>query len=268
MFKALYSKELRERKWSLIAYCGISTAFLLMYIALFPSIQKEAANYTKLFESMPKAISDVFSVSTQSFMHVESFLSMELFTITWPILLVLLAISRAGGSISGEIERGSMGLLLSLPVSRMKLLGAKFAAGITSIVIFSAVTILLAIPLATLLNVHTEVNRFLLMFVDGILFGLAVYAVFFLLATLFSERSKLYFLGGGLVLGMYTLNIVSALRPGLQSLRYASLFYYFDAAKPLIQGTLPLTSVATFIVISFAATGLAFAVFNRRDIAV
>ena len=268
MLRSLISKELRDRKWSLLAYTMISVMFMVMYIGLFPSIKKESANYTQLFESMPKALSETFDIQASSFLHLESFLSIELFSITWPLLAALLAISRAGSSVTGEMEQGSMGMLLSLPVSRRQLLKAKVAAGALSIEAFVLASTLLAIPLAAAFGQDFIVSRYFLLALYGSLYALSIYAISLVIACAVSERSKVYFaLGGGLVI-MYTLNIISGLRSNLEWLQYASIFHYFNASDPLSRGQVSWASLAVFTGLIMSGGLTAFYQFQKRDIVV
>ncbi len=268
MLAKLVQKELRDKKWSLLAYSFISISFMIMYIALFPSIKSEAANYEQLFESMPKALSETFDIQAASFTQLESFLAIELFSITWPLLMALLALSRAGSSITGEIEKGSMGTLLSLPISRSRILLSKIIAGGVSIGAFAAVTVLAAIPLSAVFSINIHASRFFVLTGLGILYGLTVFAITSLIATLSSERSHVYFAIGGLLAVMYTLNIISNLRDSLNWLQYASIFHYFNATAALAQSAINTVSLAVFIASTCILLGLAFLRFRKRDIVV
>jgi ABC-2 type transport system permease protein len=268
MRKALIIKELRDRKLSLFTYIVISIGFIVMYTALFPSIQKEAESYTKLFESMPEAFAELAGITNASFNTLENFLAIELFSITWPLLLILLALSRAGSSVSGEVEKGSMGLLLSMPISRTKVITSKYAAGLLSVFLFTALSTLIIIPIASLFNYSVHADRIALLALSGLLFGSAIYSFAFLISVLFSERSKTYFVAAGAIIASYVLNIVGSLKESLHPLQSISIFNYFDATNAIVNGTISTAAIVVCLVVTAASTALAVVIFTKRDIQV
>lgn len=268
MSKALIVKEIRDKKLSLLTYIVISLGFVVMYSALFPSIQKEAESYTKLFESMPKAFAELAGITNASFNTLENFLAIELFSITWPLLLILLALSRAGSSVSGEVEKGSMGLLLSLPISRTKVIMSKYIAGLLSVFLFTAFSTLIIIPIASLFNYSVHADRIVLLALSGLLFGSALYSFAFLISVLFSERSKTYFVAAGAIIASYVLNIVGSLKESLHPLQSISIFNYFDATSAIVNGTINGTAIIVCLIIAMLSTALAIIIFSKRDIQV
>jgi len=264
---SVFISELKNRKINLIAYCVIGLALLWIYIALFPSIKDSSAQLDKLIQSYPKEFFRALGIQDLSFDTIEKFMSMELFTFEWPILAIVFALSRAGGALAGEIEKGTMGLYLSLPVSRLRLFMAKYAAGIVSFAVLIVFTIVSAIPMAALYNIPINVMLIMKLSLLSFLFMWAIFAVAIFLSALSSERSKVYMLMGGGLLLMYAANVIAALKTNLSWLHNLSIFNYYNAQDVLAKGDLKVSFVLVFvaIIILFSAAGAL--AFSKRDVA-
>lgn len=264
----MFKKELWDRKNSLIAYCLIGLALLWLYTAIFPSIKASSEQLEKLFQAYPKSLYQALGIEELSFNTIEKFLSVELFSFMWPILAIILAISRAGGSIVGEIEKGTMGLYLSLPISRLKIFLTKLAAGATNSMIFVAVTILTILPMGLVYGQKVSAAIVFKLAFVSLLFMLAVFVVTACLSAIFSERSKVYMIMGGCLLLMYAANVVASLKPTLKWLQNFSVFYYYSPQDTLTKAQLNITYVIGFIIVIAAAAIIGSIIFNRRDISV
>lgn len=262
-------REIRDRKTSLIAYCTVGIALVWLYVALFPSIQASSSQFEKLFQSYPKGFYQALGIQELSFNTVEKFLSIELFSFMWPILAILFALSRAGGTLAGEIERGTMGLYLSLPISRLKIYFSKYAGILLAIALFIVITIASILPITALYNTTASAAVILRLSLLSMLFMWTIYAMGMFFSALFSERSKVYMVAGGVILIMYAANVVASLKPGLRWIHKGSLFYYYNAQDTLSGGRpLRLSSLLVFIGSIVMFTALGAWLFSKRDITV
>ena len=113
-------RELQDRKWSLLAFSLGSLLMLWMYAATFRSSQASSAQLQDLVKNYPKGFLDAFGLSDLSPDTIEKYLNAKHFSFLWPMLAIILALSRAGGQVAGEIQTGTMGLLLAMPKKRLK----------------------------------------------------------------------------------------------------------------------------------------------------
>ena len=263
----LAKRDFSDKRVTTLVYSLISIGLLALYISLFPSIKAQSSNYQQLFSSFPAAFQKAFNVDTSIFTTLEGFLATEKFSITWQVLAILLASSRAAQSISGEIERGTMGFLLAQPVTRTKLYWAKYLSGLTSIIIFVLASTLVTIPLAGLMHVDYQAHHYFLLMVLCLLFSWAIYCVAFLLSSVFSDRSRVYFIVGGSLVAMYVVEIISKLKESLNFLSRYTLFHYFDVTNTLVHGRFSATNALMFGVIIIISSIAGVVVFNKRDIA-
>ncbi|HEY5668142.1 MAG TPA: ABC transporter permease subunit [Candidatus Saccharimonadales bacterium] len=260
-------RELRDRRVSLIAYSVVGLLTLLMYMSMYPSIHESMNRFQEIYQSYPKELFKAMGIENFTISTTEGYLAVEYFSIILPILTIFFAVSRAGTAIAGEVEKGVMSFYLMLPISRSRLFLAKYTSFLISLAVFSLVAVMSIIPLAVLLG--SDVGSAKVLHVTGVtfLFAWAIYAFSMWLSALFSERSKVYMIAGGVILIMYILQIAAGLKQGLAWLNNYSIFHYYYAQDILNKNTYSLKSVLVFLVSITLFSTLGWLIFRRRDIA-
>lgn len=266
--KKLIIKELRDRRKSTLGYLAGGLLLLWLYVLIFPSIQDSAEQLKQTFEAYPDEFLAAFDIKDLNFDTLEKYIGAEHFSFVWPMLVITLALSRAGNYFAGEIEKGTIGLSLSLPVSRVKLFFSKYLAGMTDLAVFMVVSILGVIPIAILHNIDYNFPILLNLAVLGMFYGAAIFSAATMISTFVSEKAKVYFPMTAVLVGMYAMNVIANLKPSVDWLQYGSVFHYFNAQDVLAHNDISLLSYAVFgstILISMTV-GLLW--FKRRDISV
>lgn len=266
--KPIIIRELKDRRTSLIAYCGIVVVLLLIYIALFPSIKASLDQFQKIYESYPKSFYQAMGIQDLSINTLANYLSIEMYNIMWQLLALLLASSLAGYAIAGQIDKGTIGYYLAMPISRVKLFFSKYFGGVLALLIFVLVSVAGSIPLAALFNNYMPKMGVINLSILSMFFAWAVYAVALFFSALFSEKSKVYMTMGGLLILMYAMNIIATLKGSLAWLDNFSIFHYYNAQGLLSGGSLQLSSIMLFAALIGIFTLLGAFVFKRRDVSV
>lgn len=266
----VFTRILKDKKTSLIAYTVGALATVEMYIALFPAIRDQAEQLNKLLEAYPKGLMEAFGFNgTEAlFSRVESYMSTEYFSFFWPIMVITMMIGFANIMIVGEIERGTIELTLAQPISRIKLFFVRYIAGIFYFFIFNFISIFAMIPFAKLHNISYQVENYFTVFGISFLFGMTIFSMAAFFSAVFSEKGKAMGLSAAILLSMYVANIVASLKDGLKNIRYASVFYYFNPSTVFGNNEIVKYSIPVFIAAIIILTGMAAFWFNRRDIAV
>ena len=262
---SIFKKLLNERKISLIVYTISAILLLIMFLSLFPSIQKNADQLNKLLDVYPEGLKAAFGMEAVNYNILENFLSTEYFGFMWPIIAIVIAIST-GAILAYEKEIGTISILLSRPISRLKVYLGHYAATSAILTGFSFVTIFAVIPLAYLYNIDTVFKSYVLMFVTSFLFGLAILSISMLLSAIFSEKSKVLIFTGGMLVGMYAINIIASLKENLSFIKYFSFFNYYDSSMALARAHLSVVSIVVFLLVSLVSITLGAYIFNKKDI--
>ena len=267
--KNIIWRSLQDKKFQILIISASALGFMEMYIALFPTLQKQASQMTKLLQQYPDSMLKAFNIDKASltFERVGQYLAMEQFSFVWPILAIVLTIGFANYAFAAEKERGTIELLLSQPISRTKLFLSKYAAGLIGVLIFSLVTILAIFPLTKIHGVSVNTNGVLLLFGISFLFAWTIYGIAFLASVVFNERSKATFLVGGILILMYVLNIVANLKESFHLIKYFSIFYYYNPTQAIDKAHLLNGAIVVFVGIIVATFCLGLIWFNKQDIA-
>ncbi len=142
MTLVLVSKLLRDARWALFAVCLLLALFSGLWVKIAQRITTEIAplfNAISAAQGIPKEVLEevvfkgpgkvtqaVLGGSDIQFEKPNDFLAVELLHPVVVILASLWAVGRSGAALAGEIDRGTMELLLSQPVPRTRLVLAHF----------------------------------------------------------------------------------------------------------------------------------------------
>ena len=127
MLREVWTKTLRDQRWSIPAWCAALVLLSGMYSAFYPSFHK-SQSYDKLVNQLPKALRDFFSAGTGDLGSGPGYVHIELLSFMAPTLLLVFAIGAGAQALAGEEERGTLDLLLATPLHRSRLVVDKLIA--------------------------------------------------------------------------------------------------------------------------------------------
>lgn len=264
-FAAMFFQAIKARRLQWFTYCAIGLGFLLLYVAIFPSIESQTANYDEIFKTLPKGLIAALNITNDQ-ASLLGYLSSKHFGLIWLLLIILFVISYGSFAIAKEIESKTMGLLLAQPVSRTTLYVARLIAGIVGLGLFVLTTELIVWPLAVFMNFEINAMQIVLIGASGFLFGLAVLCVSLMFSAFVSTGSKASALSSGVLLIMYALFLTASLSPDYDWLRYLSLFHYFAPGDIVTTTSLAWQSIVVFCSVSIVTAFVGLARFNKREV--
>lgn len=263
----LFTKTLKTNRIGFLIYNAICIGFVWFYAAFFPSIFKESEKLKEAFKAYPQDLMKAFGIEIESFISsFEGFMAGEYFSMLWPIILIVLIIAYAASAIAGEIEAGTIELLLAQPISRLRIFFSKYLSGLFIITIFITISNASVILFAQLYNVSFHWENFLTISVLGLLFAFAVFGICFMLSAISSSKGRPAALTGGLLIIMYALNIFSTFQESLKNLKYASFFHYYDQNAALLNNHIDTLSIVVFLAVGLICTIIGAVAFVKRDI--
>jgi ABC-2 type transport system permease protein len=199
-----------------------------------------------------------------------------------PLVLTILcfwAIGRSAGAVAGELDRGTMELLLAQPIRRWRVIVSHAVVDALTIPVLClcmwAGTLLgaAAFDLANLTAGEAQpVNAwrfgYALPNVAALLFAVSGYTMVLSAA----DRSRTRVLGIAVVLALvqFLVNLLGQIWKQIEGLRPFTVFYYYQP-QPMILGKpdaefQALTNVATLLAVGLVGYALALVVFCRRDL--
>lgn len=259
---------LKQKRLAIVAYSLGGVAMIWLYVAIYPSMAAQVDIYNQMIKSMPAALMKAFGADNIGLTNFEGLIGIKMYGMIWPLMLLFLMVSLAGSTITAEIEQTTIGLWLSQPISRAKIYWSKYLAGIAILTIFIVFTVLAVWPITALYHISISTHDIWNLALIGGLFGLAVYGLTLFLASIFSEKSKVYGLVAGILAISYVLNLVASLNDKLANLKYVSLFYYYNVNDLLTGRPITISSLVIFVGVGVVGALAGRLIFSRRDIAI
>lgn len=259
---------LRDKLRFLLIMALSVVGFQEMYIALFPEIQKQADQLNQLLQAYPESFMKAFGIdsATSMFNTLENYLSTEMFTFFWPILMIVTAVSLAGYAVAGDVDKGTIEMVLSQPISRVRLFISRYLAGALGLIVFSAVSAFSPVVWAELHGINYDLSKFAVLSLGCILFSMAVFGLAMLVSSLASDKGRVGMITGGSLVLMYVLNILAGLQERLENLKYFSFFNYYRGEVLLGKGEFVDWSVIVLGGFALLSAIAALVIFKKRDI--
>jgi ABC-2 type transport system permease protein len=282
MNAALWKKSLKESRWLLLG--SVALMFCVHWLRVWISSFFSTRDLEGMLSFMPELFEQLMPVP---FSQVATSAGRIAVAYDDPIVLLLVtvwAISRGSDAVSGELNRGTMEMLLAQPVTRLAVLSTQ-----------ATVTVGGAALLATVAWLGTTAGLGMITLehaIDPRVFApaaLNLFAFTFFLAgltTMVSSRTNYRSQTIGMVGGFYAISmiakIIGRLAPGWTWLSYVSFFTPFEP-QPLVGnatkawslwihktgGALELGGLgydSIFLVLGFAAYLVAALIFCHRDL--
>jgi ABC-2 type transport system permease protein len=246
----------------------ILAVILFLYIfwigTFFPTVKPMMDSYNEMLSNptMKAFLGDLADLTTFS-----GFITAEVFSYMGIVLGAYIAFLTASFA-AGEIEQKSSELMLSLPVSRQKVLLSRFATLLPFIAVLMVAMLLGIVIGAEYVGESIDVTRFACGMLFTAAFLLAVGGGSMLLSALMSNGRNAAFAGIGVLLAMFLVENIGSMVTSIDWARQLSLFHYAkvsgfiaDPAAPIVWG-----NMVILLVVAAAFLILAVVAYKRRDI--
>lgn len=272
--RALWRKSIVEARAMLV--CCVLLMFAFHWIFVWITSMVKLGPMADFIRTLPEGIQNLSGVPVQDLATVAGRIGLAYVDAVVLLTAAVWAISRGSDSISGEIDRGTMEMLLAQPVHRLALLLTKIA-----VMVAGAALIAAACYLGTWCGLHfvnleesTPVGAFVPAALN--LFAMTVFLCG--ISTAVSAFDQYRWRTIGLVGGFYTLSlIVNVMARMVPQLNWLEYFTFFGAYEPQAMIAHMLRDSAKAWTLSLQCNGillgiglLAFVVgavqFARRDI--
>lgn len=257
-------RELYANKKSLLIWGGTMAAFVAMQFAEFSAYYKNPEMLAVL-DAMPRELIEALGMANANLTTVSGYLSVAITDFVNGALAVYA--TMLGHNLVAKEERDkTAGFLLTLPVTRTRVLAGKIVAGVLCSLLLLAVVALSMLAAISPYEVEPGFPRFftLLMLTTFLIMLIFLCLGVFLAAA--TRKHKLSAgLGMGVVFALYIASVLSGLTEQMEFLRYLSPFEYFEAAALLSDLRIePLFAGITAAAIAASLAG-AYHFYNQRD---
>lgn len=262
----LLRRTFRDRRVSLPIFAAGVAAYSIIILAIWPSMSSNLATLEQLWENYPEAIRSMFggNISIATF---DGFLTLEYFSLMWVIIVFAFSISVATSTIAGEIQQGTMELLLSQPISRLSIIITRMFFHLAGLLIIIAATMLPIVVGVPVIDAEIDYAGLLALSFSSLLFYLALGSIAFLLSAILSDRGRAVFISVGILIASYAIDILAAFNDTINKVAFLSLFDYYDPYRYLHDVSFAWGDLAVLGALSLISSVGATVWFMRRDIA-
>ncbi len=259
----LTMRTLNER-WRSTFGWGLGLVLMaVLQLAVYPSVAKSSASMQDFVNEWPEAFRQAFNLD--AYTTGAGFLNAEMFSMMVPLVLIAVAVSGAAAATAGEEERGTADLLLSLPVSRARVVVAKVLATVIAVLLVAGATLLTIAVGAPLVDLEVGFGDLAAGVLMTVLLALFFGAVALLVAAATGKRTVALGTAVGLALAAFLLNALAPMADWLEPWQKASPFHWALGDNPLVNGT-DAAMAGLLLVAGLVLVVIADVAYRRRDI--
>jgi ABC-2 type transport system permease protein len=247
----------------------LSAAFLALIaltVGLFPSIQEAGVDFDAYLETLPPEASRAFVGSVTTLTTIEGYLVSQLYQFAWVILLANYYAYAAASTVAAEIERGTADVVLSLPISRTRLVVGKYLALVPSVVLLNAITFLGVYAGVLFVGETVDVLDLFAVHAYSIVYLLACAGIGLLASVAVGSIRRAQTVAVGAVFGSFLLDSLT-FDTDYERLGGVSPSRYFDPGEILAEGEIAWGDLAVLVVVVAVLVVLSAEYFERRDLA-
>ena len=263
----IFVRLLRDRRRGAISWTGGTVFAVAAIVGLWPSV-KGNTDIEDIVQDLPAPMRAAFGLDEAiSISSAPGYLHARLFSTVLPILLVVYAIGLGARAIGGAEEDGTLQLVATGPVTRLRIALERFAASLTLLVGLAAVALVATLVIGAAVGIFDDVSPARTALDAAAVTALAVLflALSVSAGAISGRRGSALSVASTVAVGTYVLHATAASAEVIRSLRVLSPWWWLLDRNLLVHSPtflalgLPLVLGAALVV-----TGLA--VYQRRDL--
>lgn len=252
----------RKRLRGSLAMAVALALFAAMVVWLYPSFAAEM-DLDAFLDAYPPQVLAAFGVRSLS--TLGGFLAVEIYGFAWVILLGLYFAYAAASIVAGDVENGRMDMLLALPVSRVRLVGERFAALGVPLLVVNAVPPVAIYASARFVDATVDPANLLAVHALSVPYLLTCAAIGLVFSVVLDRESTAQRAALGTVFGLFMLDSALA-GTDLEWLGALAPMRYYDPSAIMVDGQYDPWAAAVLLAATAVLVAVALALFTRMDV--
>jgi ABC-2 type transport system permease protein len=261
---AVAAQALRERRRGSLAWLLGLWALAAFELAIFPTFHDSGAKFGEMVQSYPDALKAFFAIG-DDMTSGPGFLGAELFSMMVPLVLIGLGIGHGAAALAGEEDRGTADLLLSLPISRSRVVLEKAAAGGAILAAAGVGLVAVLVVGGAIVGLGVGPAALATAVAASVLLGAAVSSVALAVGCATGRRGLASGVAAAVAVAGYLVDSLGRIAPALHGWDRLTLFHYYagtDVHRVGLQaGREGVLALVTVVLVGLAVVGA-----RRRDI--
>jgi ABC-2 type transport system permease protein len=260
----VFLREVRAYRRSTIIWAASLSAGMIVFMTLWPAFANDLAAVQKVFAQFPDALKTALNITPDIFFTINGFYG---YLLTFVILSASIQAMNLGtGVISKEVAGKTADFLLSKPITRSRVVSAKLAAALTSIVITDVVFWAVSYTAALIASkTPFDAATFFLMSLTVLLVQMMFMALGALFAVSLPKIKSVISVTLPTVFSFYIIGIVGELLSN-DSLRYLSLFKFYNTTYIIRNVSLDSTFLLVEAAFLTVVVALSYLIYIKKDI--
>jgi ABC-2 type transport system permease protein len=256
---------LQQRRTALAWYIGSLVAYSWMMVWFYPKIG--GGEYAQLIDSMPPEVMQIMGGGDISFASLGGFFQTEYLGLMWMLIVASAVLIFTSRAFAGEIADGTMELVLSQPVSRVKLAITRVVALVAYVLLLAAATFVPIQVFGPTYDINLSAKVFWLLMALGTLFMLAVGGIGMLASSAFRSGGKASSIAAGVLVVMWVSDLISNFSEVADFFGPVNLISEWQPGKIINDGTAPGEVWWLYGIVAVVSLVACVFVFSRRDVA-
>jgi ABC-2 type transport system permease protein len=256
-----------DRRKSLFWWTFGVTVLVVIMAATYPSIRDTGDALDEYVASLPEGLRQAFGLEGASIASPEGYLTSQLYSNLYPIVILIMALGLTAWSIAGSENDGSLETVLANPVSRVRVALARGVGAATMVAVVTAVSTGALVLLAPLFGLDEGVPwwGYWSAGLQTFAFVAVCASLTFAVGAASGSKGLAIAVGAGVAVGGFLLNALGAITDVMETLRWASPWYWFLKENPVVtEPNLLNTGLPLALSVLVVAAGIP--VFARRDL--
>ena len=259
----LFLHEIKRNKLSLIIWSAALAWMLGICVIIYPEMQTQMGDLGAMFSDMG-AFSDAFGMDMLNFGEFMGYFGVEIGN-TLGLGGALLAGIVGITALSKEERDGTAELLLTMPVSRTRIVAEKLLFSAFHIVVVNLACVIVSVVGILAISVEADAGKIALIFLANLIMQLEIMAITFGISA-FVKKGAMG-IGIGISFGLYFLNILANLADEIEFVGKITPFGYANSGYIIEYGKIELLPLIIGIVLAVLGIAVAFEKYTKKDIA-
>ena len=238
-------------------------AMMGVQLSVYPTVRSSAAGLASFLDNYPAALKQIFRM--EDYTSGAGFLSTELFSMMLPLIFISIGASWGANATAQEEERRTADILLTLPISRVRVLGIKITTAVLAQVLLAVITVLSLVIGIRFVDLSLGTSKIIAGALTGALLGILFNSIATFIGAVWGKRAIA--LGGaiGLAIGGFLFFSLAPLVSTFERITPINPFQWTLGTRPLFDGV-DFGHTAVSLALSLVLYVASFFVFKRRDI--
>lgn len=263
MFEIAEFETGRRRRGGLLV-AALMSALVGLTVGLYPSIARADIDYEAYVEALPPEVQNAFG-TTVGLGSLEGFLVGELYGFVWALILGIYFAYAAASLVAGDVEDGSMELLLVNPITRTRVVVGKYLGLLPSVVFVNAVGALAVVGFVRVIGETLTVRALLVLHLLFVIYHAACAAVGLVASVSLSGQRRAQVVSIAALFVTYVTDSLT-LDTDWEWVGALSLSRYFDPGEVLVEETIAWGDVGVLALVTLGLVVLSAEIFERRDV--